>query len=134
MKLNNRGNWSLIGLLVTLAIVIAAAAYFMGKAPAGGPSTVGKNTSVLDSQSKKGTVFGKAIDTGKATDCREHLNQIRLGIAAYKASATDDRNPQSFKDIGLSVGMDYFQCPMSNVPYTYDPATGTVKCQTHNTF
>lgn len=133
MRLNNRGNWTLIGLLVAMVIVFVAAAYLMGKSP-GGVSTVGKNNSVLDSKSTKNTVFGKAIDTGKATDCQERLNQIRLGIQSYKTTGTDDRNPQSFKDIGLSVGMDYFQCPMSNVPYTYDPATGTVKCPTHNSY
>lgn len=135
MKLNNRGNWTLIGLLVTLVVVIVGAALLMGKMPAGGPSTVTKkNGSVLDSKSQKKTVFGKAIDTGKATDCKERLNQIRLGILAYKTTGTDDRNPASFKDIGLSVGMDYFQCPMALKPYTYDPATGVVKCPVHTDF
>lgn len=133
MKMNNRGNWTLIGLLVTIVIIFVAAAYFMGKSP-GGPTTVGKNTSVLDSKSTKNTILGKAIDTGKAADCREHLNQIRMGIVAYKASATDDRNPQSFKDIGLSVGMDYYKCPVSSAQYTYDPATSAVKCPTHNDY
>jgi len=130
MRLNKRGNWSLIGLLVTVVIIVVVAAYYFG----GSGSTVKKNSALLDSKSQKNTVFGQAIDTGKAADCRERLNQIRTGIQSYKTTGTDDRNPQSFKDIGLSVGPDYFACPVSKKPYTYDPATGTVKCPTHDQF
>jgi hypothetical protein len=57
-----------------------------------------------------------------------------MGIATYKTSSADDKNPQSFKDLGLGVANDYFQCPVSNQPYTYDPVTGTVKCPTHTQF
>jgi hypothetical protein len=135
MRLNNRGSWSLVGLLVAVVIVIVVAAVMMGNSKNGPvPSTVGKNTGVLDSKSKKETVFGRSMDTAKATDCRERLNQIRMGIQTWKASEATEQNPRTLKDIGLGVGSDYYQCPMSNKPYTYDPATGIVKCPTHDDF
>ncbi len=136
MKLNNRGSWSLIGLLVAVAIVIVVAAIMMGGGKNGPvPSTVGKkNAGMLDSKSTKQTVFGRSMDTAKATDCRERLNQIRLGIQNWKAMEATEANPRTLKDIGLGVGSDYFQCPMSGKAYTYDPTTGIVKCPTHDNF
>lgn len=131
MKLNNKGNWSLIGLLLAVAIVVIVAAVYFGGSSG---STVKKNSDLLDPASKKNTVFGKAIDTGKASACKEQLSQIRMGIENYKSTGTDESNPKSFKDLGLGVNDDYFRCPVSKQPYTYDAATGTVKCPTHANF
>ena len=125
----------MIGLLVAVVIVIVVAAVLMGNGKNGPvPTTAGKDKSLLDSKSTKNTVVGRAIDTGKATDCQERLRQITLGIQAWKASEATEQNPRTLKDIGLGKGSDYFQCPMSNKPYTYDPGTGIVKCPTHSQF
>jgi hypothetical protein len=132
MRVDNRGSWSLLALLVVVAIIVVWAALYFGKSGGTGLTSVQKNNQLVDSKSKKNTVFGQAIDTGKAQDCRERLRQIRLGIETYKT--TDEGNPRTLKDVGLSVGPDYFECPMSKQPYTYDPATGTVHCPTHNDF
>ena len=134
MRLGNRGNWSLLGLLVAAAIVVIAAAYlYVGK---GGVTTVSSDSKLLDKSSKKQTVVGKSLDTAKATDCRQRLDQIRKGIQIFRDQSTSGtpENPKSFKDIGLGVSTDFYQCPMSNQPYTYDSATGTVKCSTHPNF
>jgi len=124
--LNNRGNWTLIGLLVAVAIVVVAFAVYMG---GGGPSTVEEDSELLDQSSQKQTVYGKAIDTAKDTECQERLRQIRLGIVNYKAVSATEQNPPTLKDIGLGVSTNYYQCPVSGQPYSYDPATGQVKCQ-----
>lgn len=129
MKLNNRGNWSLIGLLAAVAIIVVLAALYFGKG--GGVTTVKSDSPLLDKSSTKQTVVGKSIDTAKAAECRERLDQIRKGIETYKATSGTEANPPTFKDIGLGVSTTYFQCPVSNQPYAYDPATGTVKCPTH---
>jgi hypothetical protein len=134
MRLNSRGSWSLIALLVVAAIVIIWAAYYFGQSGTTGPVTVKKDSPLLDTKSTKKTVFGRAMDTGRSVDCRERLNQIRLGIQNYKLMNGDERNPRTLADIGLGVGSDYFQCPVSKKPYTYDPATGQVHCPTHDTF
>ena len=131
MKLDSRGSFGLIALLVTVVIIVVVAAIYFGGS---GGTTVKKDSALLDSKSKKVTVLGQAMDTAKAADCRERMNQIRTGIATFKATGTDDSNPKSFRDIGLSVAPTYFQCPVSNQPYTYDPTTGTAKCPTHTNF
>ena len=125
MRLNNRGNWSLIGMLVAVAIVVSVAAMYFG----GNMTTVKEDSPVLDKSSTKQTVVGKAMDTAKGADCRQHLNQIRTGIATYKASQGTEDNPPTLKDLQLGVSADYFQCPVSNQPYKYDPAVGQVQCQ-----
>lgn len=126
MRLNNRGNWSLVGLLVAVAIVaVISAMYFTGT----GFTTVGKNNKMLDQSSKKHTVVGKAMDTAKGEDCRQRLIQIRTGISTYQSTSGSENFPATLKDIGMGVSTDYFYCPVSNQPYVYDPATGKVSCQ-----
>lgn len=131
MKLDNRGSWSLVGLLVVVVIIVIAAAYMFGGT---GPTTVKKNSELLDPKSEKQTVVGQSLDTAKASVCREQLGQIRQGIQAFKATEATEANPRTLKDIGLSVGMDFYQCPVSGKQYTYDAATGAVKCPTHDTY
>ena len=132
MKLNNKGNWSLIGLLVAVAIVaVLAATYFGGR---GGIGTVKSDSNLLDSKSTKQTTVGRAIDTGKSVDCQQRINQIRTGVTNYKAMNGTEANPPTLKDIGLSVSPEYFKCPVSGQAYQYDPATGTARCPTHPNF
>lgn len=128
MKLNSRGNWTLIGLLVVAAIIVGAVAYYYG---GGQTATVRSDSPLLDQGSEKQTVVGKSIDTGKAEACRQQLDQIRKGIETYKATGTSDQNPASLQDLQLGVSNTFFQCPVSGQPYLYDPAAGTVKCPTH---
>ncbi|MHB9037844.1 MAG: type II secretion system protein [Armatimonadota bacterium] len=124
MKTNNRGSWSLIGLLAAAAIVCILAAWmFTG----GKLSSVGKDSSLVDQSSTKQTVYGKAMDKAKGEDCRQRLNQVRTAIQNQKAMSTTEGNPKSLSELGLAPG--YLNCPVSNQPYIYDPATGTVRCQ-----
>ena len=131
MKLNNRGNWTLIGLLV-VAVIIAVAAVYMYAG--GSATTVKEDSPLLDKSSEKQTVVGKAIDTGKSEVCRQQIDQIRKGIETFKTADPNGVNPPTFKDIGLGVSNTFFQCPVSGTPYTYDPATGRVTCPTHPNF
>ena len=134
MKLDNRGSWGLIALLVVAAIIMIWAAMYFGKNGGAGLTTVGgkKNHALLDSKSKKQTIVGQSLDTAKSADCRERLIQVRTGI--YNYQTTENGFPHTLKDIELGVGADYFQCPVSKQPYTYDPETGTVKCPTHSNY
>jgi len=135
MRLDNRGSWSLIGLLVVVVIAVVLVVVLMGGKNGPVPSTASsKDTKLLDSKSEKQTVFGQSMDAAKAADCRERLNQIRMGIQNWKATEASEQNPPSLKDIDLGVGSDYFKCPMSGKDYIYDPATGAVKCPTHTNF
>lgn len=123
MKRNNKGNWTLIGMLVAIVIVgVVAAMMFTG----GNMSTVKKDSSLVDQYSKKQTVYGKAMDKAKGEDCRQRLNQVRTAIQNEKAVSTTEGNPKSLNDLGLSPG--YLKCPVGGQNYIYDPATGTVRC------
>ena len=126
MRLNNRGNWSLMGLLVVVAIIGVGIYFMFGKVA--GMSTVKSDSQLVDQASKKQTIYGRSMDTAKGTDCQEHLNQIRLGINTFKISDPNGANPPSLKDIRMGVGPDYFKCPVSGQAYIYDPATGAVRC------
>lgn len=135
MRLDNRGSWSLIGLLVVVVIAVVLVVVLMGGKNGPVTSTAGsKDTRVMDSKSKKETVFGQSMDAAKAADCQERLRQIRMGIQMWKQQQATEQNPSSLKDIGLGVGSDYFKCPMTGKDYIYDPATGVVKCPTHDNF
>jgi hypothetical protein len=52
----------------------------------------------------------------------------------WKQQEGTEQNPRTLKDIRLGVGSEFFECPMTHKAYTYDPATGTVKCPTHDTY
>ena len=130
MRLDNRGNLTLIGLLVALVIIGILAAVMFG----GSPSSVGKDSELLDGGSTKKSVPGRAIDKGKSVACLQQLNQIRAGIQMHKATSMDESNPPTLKDAVPNVSTAYFQCPVSNQLYTYDPATGKVGCPTHPDF
>lgn len=126
MRFNNRGNWTLIGLLVAVAIVVVLGAVYFGGASF---TSVDKDNKALDQASDKKTVVGQALDTAKGEDCRQRLNQIRAGISTYQASTGTEGFPATLKDIGMGVSTDYFYCPVNNQPYAYDPTTGKVSCQ-----
>ena len=126
--MGNRGNWTLIGLLVTAAIVAVAAVYLVGS---GSLMSVKSDNKLLDKSSTKKTVVGRSIDTAKAEVCRQQLDQIRTGIVNYKAVNGSEQNPATFKDIGLGVSNTFYQCPVSMQSYVYDPAIGKVTCPTH---
>lgn len=127
MRLGNRGNWTLIGLLAAAAIAAVLVYVLVG----GGTTTVKSDSELLDKSSTKQTVVGQSLDTAKAAQCRQQLDQIRKGIETYKTTSASEGNPATFKDIGLGVSNTYYQCPVSNQPYSYDPATGKVTCPTH---
>ena len=83
MKPNNRGNLSLIGLLVVVVILgVTMYLYFGGGN--GQISSVKSNSKLVDQASGKKTVFGKSMDTAKGVDCEERLRQIRLAVQNYK--------------------------------------------------
>ena len=77
-EFNSGGNWTLIGLLVAAAIIAVVFVVMWGGA---GPSSVSKDSKLLEGPSTKQTVPGRAIDKAKSVDCQERLRQIRAGIS-----------------------------------------------------
>ncbi len=124
---NERGNWSLIGLLVAVAIGVGIMAYFLM------PGLLGSGTATGNQAGEQGivetkpgqTVVGASIDQGKATQCMSNLRQIREWIVYTKTSG--DPLPQTIEDMKLGSAA---RCPVSGQLYQYDPSTGEVKCTT----
>jgi len=112
---------SLIGLLVTVAIIAILAVVFMrgnnflGAPGTGSPRKDGKGTTI------PGLIKADAQDDV----CRSDLIQVREALQIAMMN-NDDKPPASLQDTHL--GADFYRCPVGGEPYQYDPETGTVKC------
>ncbi len=114
-----RGN-TLVGMLVVVAIIAIMAAIFLG---GGQGSSLGVGESKR-ADGKGRTVLGASMEAARDDVCRSNLGQIRSSIQI--ATTTDDEKPASLAELrGMS---SVSSCPTGKEPYTYDPATGTVKC------
>lgn len=122
---NERGNWTLIGLLVAVAVGLALVVFvFLPRMGTG-------NQAVKEGlvQPKEGqTVVGASIDKAKETDCNARVRQLRMGIEQYKVS--NENPPPTLQDMRLPVAADFYACPANGQPYQYDPASGVVRCTT----
>jgi len=70
------------------------------------------------------TVVGQSMARAKDEVCMSNLRQIRQAVAAYM---TSDETPPSDMPV-LKLPPEMLADPIGKEPYTYDPATGTVKC------
>ncbi|MEN6371969.1 MAG: hypothetical protein ABFD64_08140 [Armatimonadota bacterium] len=121
---NERGNWTLVGLLVAVAIGFVLVFCVLLPRVQQGTGDKAKREGLINPKQGQ-TVVGASMDKGKETQCMSNLRQIRMTIESDKASG--EQLPATIQDMGLgSVGV----CPVSNQPYQYDPNAGTVKCTT----
>jgi hypothetical protein len=119
---SNRGNWTLIGLLVAVAVGLII--MFTVLLPRIMPGEQARQAGLV--QPKPGqTVLGASLDKGKETQCMSNLRQIRMMLNAQSQSG--EQLPATLQDMKLgSAGV----CPVSGQPYQYDATTGQVKCTT----
>jgi competence protein ComGC len=122
---NERGNWTLIGLLVCLVIGLGLLVFlFLSHLS---PGEQARKEGLV--QPKEGqTVLGASIDKAKDTQCAGNLRQIRMMIDSYKAE--NGQWPASLQDLRMQVAPDFFKCPTSGRDYQYDPASGKISCPT----
>lgn len=116
-----RGQTLAMLLAVVLIIAIIAAFLYVGRQA---------QTNRQGSQQAQ-TTYGAALQRAKEVECMNNLNQIRQAIQIFVAE--QGTNPPNLQSVRLPSG---FQpaCPISKVPYTYDPTTGAVKCPQHPRF
>mgnify|MGYP001128634329 CR=1 FL=1 len=120
MLRNNRGQiFTIIEILVVVAILVAAGLYIANKYVGGQNDKVSGVSGTSDPKNR-----------ALAVECMNNLNQIRLAIDMYRQSNEEGRFPASLKEIESSVGEGMLKCPVSGVPYSYDPNTGRVWCTT----
>lgn len=121
---NERGSWSLIGLLVTVVIGLVLVLMFMGPH---GKSLLAPQSNKPDKDGAY-TVVGKSMNMAKDTECKSDLTQVRSAITMYR-SEHDEVAPASLADVQLgTANPDFLKCPVGKEAYTYDASTGTVHC------
>jgi hypothetical protein len=111
---NERGSWSLIGLLITVVIGLVLVLMFVGprtNSGKGGPNTTP----------------GKAMEMAKDTECKSNVQQIRSAIVMYRNE--HEAAPASLGDVQLGTrNPEFLKCPVGHEPYVYDAAAGTIHC------
>lgn len=109
-----REAWSLIEILVVLAILLVLAIWLLprytgrGTEPSGQPRKTPENAAL-------------------AVQCRNNLQQVRLAIRMARPTG-EESLPASLQELHLPAEMLY--CPVSRQPYWYDPQAGRVQCPT----
>lgn len=117
MLRNNKGQiFTIIEILVVVAIIVVAGLYVANKYVGNQETTV----------SKVNTPKGRAL----GVDCMNNLRQIRMAIDMYRQSNEEGRFPASLKEVESSLSSSMMKCPVTGVPYSYDPNTGRVWCTT----
>lgn len=106
----------LVELIVVVAIIAILAGVYLGakkRSPSGEEKTTPK----------------AAMDKARDVECINNLNQLRNLI---QMSNTENGSFPKALDPRSAIN----RCPISDKPYKYDPATGTVKCVTpgHESF
>ena len=105
-----RGQWNLVGLLVSLVIIMILSAWYYKKILSPKPG------------SHNGAPAAEQAAYGAA--CSEYQSQLNQSAMMYK-SEHNDRNPRSFADLKKEGATD----DIINAPgcqFQLDPATGTV--------
>jgi Prokaryotic N-terminal methylation motif len=123
---------TLIGLIVTFAIIAILAAVLYGSKGFGllgsavSPASAGPVEAQQGRKDGKGeTVIGKVKYAAKDDVCRNGLSQARAGIA-IATDPVDGTRPSALEEI--RIGSTFYKCPVGGEPYNYDPKTGTVQC------
>jgi hypothetical protein len=119
MKRKESGE-TLVGLLIAMVIIgILAVAAMKGSSMFGakGPSA--------RKDGKGSTTYGLAKLAAKDVECQSNIGQTRLGLQIAATNA-DEKFPDNLE--ATRIGADFYKCPVGGERYTYDPATGIVKC------
>lgn len=129
---DRRGSWSMIGMLITVAIImVLVGILYLG---------LGKKQDAAMRQqigtvagSTKTTVPGLAEDAARNEACKSNLRQLRDAVTIFQT--TNGSFPPSLDAAGIKTP-DLLKCPVGGESYQYDPSTGAVTCarQGHGKF
>ena len=111
---------TLVGLVVVIAIMALLAVAVMR------PWAMGGTAKPARADGKGDTVPGLAKLKAEDTVCQSNLAQVRQFLQIARANG-DDQPPASLAEI-QGLPKDFQSCPLGHEPYSYDPATGTVRC------
>jgi prepilin-type N-terminal cleavage/methylation domain-containing protein len=109
--------YSLIEILVVIALVAVLASFLMTRY-AGHGTTAGGKTAL------------SPIQRGRWADCNNNLSQVALALQSAAISA-EQQPPQDIHEaLRHGVTESMLRCPESRQPYHYDPATHLLSCPT----
>jgi hypothetical protein len=127
-----RGSWSLIGILASVAIMMILTLILLG-GPGALTGKPGKNGASNAGGAALGLGniegAGGAIEVRNAarkTVCANNLQQIRLALQT--AGGGEQGNPATLEDLKKSVPGLQITCPVGGETYGYDPSSGRVWC------
>jgi type II secretory pathway pseudopilin PulG len=111
-----RRGQALIGVLVSVAIIIAVAGFYL--------SAKGKNP---DGSTSTHTTLRRSIDLAQETVLMSNLNQVQLFMTSYKPD-NDGKPPATFDELKKASHFpaEMWINPVDQKPLGYDPATGTM--------
>ncbi|MBX3095940.1 MAG: hypothetical protein KF812_03685 [Fimbriimonadaceae bacterium] len=115
----NHGRGMVEVLIVMVIIVVGVIVWSNGGLPGMGGTSKPRADGVGE------TVVGRSMAAAKDDKCISNLKQVRMAIS-MQTDPVDEIHPTSLTE--LKLGSDFEKCPLGGEPYTYDPATGTVKC------
>jgi len=106
-----QGQWTLVGLLVSLAIIAILSAWYYNK--------------ILKPQAGSHNGAPAAEQQAYGTACSEYQAQLNMASTMYKQDH-NDRPPQTFEDLKKAggIGDDVLRAP--GCQFQLDPATGAV--------
>lgn len=109
-----RKGQAMIGLLVTVAIIIALAGIYL--------SVKGKNP---DGSTSTKTALRRSVDLAEEAGLIQNLNSIQMGIGMYKED-NGGKVPPTFDELkkAVSTNPDFWINPVDKKPLGYDPNTG----------
>lgn len=122
---NEKGNWTLVGLLVAVGIGFALLFFVLLPQIQQGSDGQAQKEGLVNPKEGQ-TVVGASIDKGKETQCMSNLRQIRMLLESTKMQG--EQLPATIQD--MKLGSAGTSCPVSGQLYQYDPNTGQVKCTT----
>ncbi|MHB9023634.1 MAG: hypothetical protein ACYC7E_05585 [Armatimonadota bacterium] len=123
----SRGITALIEIIIVLVIILGGMSLYFGLNRSAG--TLDRELDGGPSQSLPGqpqSLPGKVIRRAEGVECQSNLRQLRMMVDADKDQTEEGGYPPSLQAIQGASKIS--QCPIGNVPYTYDPSTGKVSC------